>query len=233
MREVEQVIIALIIDLSKGPGEKKYRGPLKELRAATVGSYGLEKFIGSFDTALDFLIDLGIANVHSYPGVEDYVSVDASSTVQSVLLGRIVKEKVAGDADDFSFDPADSELRYPILATYLDVGFSWLHDFALSLKNETPAAEQSYASSTWTGRYVVSEESKVRISELLREMRLGIEKTELSNAERSNALSALSAIEALSNAANPAWALILRILQSPALANVAALAALAISLIKA
>jgi hypothetical protein len=63
-------------------------------------------------------------------------------------------------------------------------------------------------------------------------MRKQIESMELTNSERSNALAALQAVQALSDAADPAWALIVSILKSPILANVTALVALAVSIIK-
>lgn len=230
MTEVEELLAALMLDLAADAESSKFKGAVSELRERTEGRYGLGRFSGGFEGALDFLADRGIAKIHSYPGVEDYVSIDMSETGQ-LLFYMLAREET--ETVGFSMTPQNP--LYRIINSYADVGSTWLHDYALAMRNtaDDPTVNTAARSESWTGRYTVSEPDKVRIREALIEMRRTIESLPLTNSERSNAIAALDAIESLAEAADPAWALILKILRSPVLGNVTALVALVVSVITA
>ncbi|MEA3018212.1 MAG: hypothetical protein QOI38_2934 [Sphingomonadales bacterium] len=228
MTEQEELIAALILDTAAELESQRFKGSLSLLRERTEGAYSLDKFRGAFEGAVSFLEDRGIAKLHSYPGVEDYISIDMAQTGR-MILHLIAQEEP--DGSGFSFRTKNP--RYRIINSYLDVGSSWLHDYALTMRDDPKGAppESIIRSESWTGRYTVSESNKVRVCQILAEMRREIEALQLSNSERANALAAVSAIETLAEAPDPAWALILRILRSPILGNVTALAALVVSII--
>lgn len=229
MTEVEQVLVALILEAAEDLESKKYRNPLSHLREDTEGRYALQRHYGAFESAIQFLEDRRLATIHSYPGVEDYISIDLSSTTSRVLMGSMLKESTERST---GFEFSSAAPRHPILASYLDLGASWLHDVALTFRDGGGTPDAAIRSEAWTGRYSVSDADRARLSELVVQMRQQIETSVVTNAEKSNALAALNALETLSEAPDPPWSIIVRILSSPILANVAALAALAISIIK-
>ena len=223
------MLAALMVDLAANLDGRKFKGSVSLVRERTEGAYDLSRFVGAFEEALSFLEEHGIARTHSYPKVEEYISIDMSTAGHAMFHMLARTDSTNGR---FSLNPA--EPSYRILNSYDDVGSSWLHDYALSLKDSAPGPSSSgdVHSSSWTGRYVLSEDDKIRVIDALLEMRRRIDELPLTNSERSNALAAVAAAHNLSEAADPAWELVLRILRSPVLANVTALVALAVSIIQ-
>ncbi|MGQ3230737.1 MAG: hypothetical protein ACT6R2_17815, partial [Blastomonas fulva] len=87
-------------------------------------------------------------------------------------------------------------------------------------------------SSIWTGRYHVSEENIAKVQHAVRLIDQSIDKSDLSNLEKSNSKALIGAIDKLMEAPDPEWGLILKILSSPILANFAAIAALIVAVVK-
>jgi hypothetical protein len=227
--DAEQLLAALIIDEAAQQEDKSYRGPVADLQQRTVGTFSLDAFSGAFQAALDFLEACGIAKIHRYRGVDDYVSINGGDQLDLSL--RLLRNESDENVFTFEGDP-----KYKVLDSYLDLGSGWLHDVARALKNDTGDTPQDSSgairSDLWTGRYSVPEPKRVEIRVTLKRMREEIEASSFSNVEKANALAAISAIEALEEAPDPAWAIIVRLLQSPVLANLTALAALIVSIIK-
>ena len=220
MTEIEQVIASLILDLAENSSEKKLKTTATSIREQTVGVYRLDGFPGAFEAALDFLIEQKCAKLHQYSGVEDYVSVALPSGIDGTFFHLKVEGGLKKD-DSFLFENEKSE--YPIIASYLDVGSGFIHDLALSFRDNNSSEKKDLVDSgAWTGRYVVSAEIRSEISN-----------KKMTNAERSNALAGINAIDKLLEAEDPPWSIIIKILQSPLFANLTALAALAVSIIKA
>jgi hypothetical protein len=115
--------------------------------------------------------------------------------------------------------PADIPLRK---------GWKWM-SFNNDKKPATPSAVDS---ATWTGRYSVSKEGADHIRLIIRQIDEKIDSSDLPNSDKTNAKALLEASEKLIDAPDPQWGLIVQILSSPILANFAALAAIAISIIK-
>ena len=84
----------------------------------------------------------------------------------------------------------------------------------------------------WTGRYSVSSEGQQEIVKIFRKIEMEIDNSALTNSDKSNAKALVEAADKLIAAPDPQWTILLQILSSPMLANFAALAALAIAIIK-
>ena len=231
MTEIEQVIASLILDLAENSSEKKLKTTATSIREQTVGVYRLDGFPGAFEAALDFLIEQKCAKLHQYSGVEDYVSVALPSGIDGTFFHLKVEGGLKKD-DSFLFENEKSE--YPIIASYLDVGSGFIHDLALSFRDNNSSEKKDLVDSgAWTGRYVVSAVERDKIDRIIQEIRSEISNKKMTNAERSNALAGINAIDKLLEAEDPPWSIIIKILQSPLFANLTALAALAVSIIKA
>ena len=224
MTEAEELMAALIICEAEQQQSAHFRGPLSRLQTEVEESFQLQRF-AAFQGGLGFLVDNGLAKIHQHRGVEDYVSVDASPRAARAFLEGDVREK--------SSDP-DPAHRLPILGSYFDLGKNWLYEFARAYteRDDTEASAQVIHSAAWTGNVVVSDEDRLKIRELFSRMHSQIDNSSLTNAEKANALAVLEALEALEGAADPPWVLILQILKSPVLANVAAIAALIVAIVK-
>jgi hypothetical protein len=227
VNDVEQAIVALVIDDVRSFGSKKFSGTISELRDAAVGDYEIDHVPNAFENAFNFLVERGLAKIHHHPPLQDYISIDQSSAQSVVLFDMIAGETI----EQFSFGNSGTPV-HKVLASYLELGSDWLHELAAALGANEPTPDQIIHSASWTGHYSVSGADQLKIEKIFVEMRAEIGRLEMSNAERSNALAALSAAEALMSAADPAWSLIMKILGSPVLGNVAAMAAVIITLIK-
>ena len=226
MNDLEQVIAALLLERANHSEDKTFRGPYS-LVLEIVKTYRLDPFEDAIENAVKFLESQGVARIHRYDGVEDYIVIEGNDLAfragMQISLGRRL--------------PFDGETagQHRIISTYYDVGGSWLHDYAMAVAkrlSEPEQADEVIHSSAWTGGYEVSAEHRARLIEVIEEMRVEVQQLDLSNADRSNALAAIDAIAALADAPDAGWQIILRILHSPILANVTALAALAVSIIK-
>ena len=229
MTEAEQAIVALmLLEAEKSKGQK-YQGSIPSLRQLTTVQFGLDKFPGAFENAIEYLIERNFLKLHRFQGVDDYASIDVSGPTSGFLKSLLPQYEK--NTDSFSFD--EKNPQFPIIATYLDVGGSWLIEFARALGQNDEVTTSVVNSAAWTGLYVVSVENTVKIQLLISEMKAEIETLDLDNSAKSNALAAIKALEALTEAPDPPWALIIRILQSPILANITAIAALIVTMIKA
>jgi hypothetical protein len=226
--DVEQALVALILHIADQSSEKAYKGPIKNLRERTENAYNLQKYHGAFESALEYLVDSGFAKIHKHVGVYDYVAVVAGGPVNDMLRSGLAKYEF--DSKDFLFE--EKNPGYPVIASYLELGGAWIEDFAKSLSAQNQAPERYIDSSSWTGNFVVSPEIQAKIGTMVVQMRDEISNLELPNSQKSNALAAVDAIAILADAPDPPWALIMKILQSPVLANLTAIAALIITMIK-
>ena len=86
--------------------------------------------------------------------------------------------------------------------------------------------------SRWTGQFNVSEAQRSKLIVVLVNTKSQIDVSHLTNSQKANAHALIDAAKSLSEAPDPPWSLVLRILSSPVLANVAALVAIAVALIK-
>lgn len=226
MNEAEQILAALMYNVAAEAGDHHFRGPISTLRQLTEESYGLERFADAFDNALRFWQEREVAYIHSYVGVEPYVSLDGKHTVTESVF-----HMQKGNGPFASGEPPE----HPILVSYFDVGSSWLHDVAIAFRDRDQAASperKTYDSSSWTGRYQPTSGQIKEIRDLMVRVRAEVENANLTNAQRSNALALLNSTETLMDAPDPEWSLILSILSSPILANITSLAALVVALIK-
>lgn len=87
-------------------------------------------------------------------------------------------------------------------------------------------------SSIWTGRYEVSHDDIIKVQHAIELIDQSIDKSDLSNTQKSNAKALIGAIHKLIESPDPEWGLILTILSSPILANFAAIAALIVTIVK-
>ncbi len=218
----------MLLEAEKSKGQK-YQGSISSLRQLTSVQFGLDKFSGAFENALEYLIDQSFLKLHRFQGVDDYVSIDVSGSASRFLKSLLPQYEK--NADDFSFE--EKNPQFPIIATYLDVGSPWILEFARALGQNDDVRTSAVNSAAWTGLYVVSVENTIKIQLLISEMKAEIETLDLDNSAKSNALAAIKALEALTEAPDPPWALIIKILQSPILANITAIAALIVTMVKA
>jgi hypothetical protein len=128
--------------------------------------------------------------------------------------------------DDFSLDINEIEQFLSPSNSNSD-SESAAYELALSLEEDS-----SINSSNWTGTYSVSREGQQEIIGIFRKIEMEIDNSALSNSDKSNAKALVEAADKLIAAPDPQWDILLKILSSPILANFAALAALAISIIK-
>lgn len=87
-------------------------------------------------------------------------------------------------------------------------------------------------SSAWTGRFNLSENQKIEIRRILRDMRAVIESAKLSNARTANAMALIESAEKLVETPDPLWPEIMRLLRSPTLAGIAGIASLLIAIVQ-
>ncbi len=217
----------MLLEAEKSKGQK-YQGSIPSLRQLTTVQFGLDQFPGAFENALEYLIEKNFLKLHRFQGVDDYVSIDLSGSASRFLKNLLPQYEK--NTDSFSFE--EKNPRFPIIATYLDVGGPWLIEFARALGQNDDMKAGAVNSAAWTGLYVVSVESTAKIQLLISEMKAEIETLDLDNSAKSNALAAIKALEALTEAPDPPWALIIKILQSPILANITAIAALIVTMVK-
>lgn len=87
-------------------------------------------------------------------------------------------------------------------------------------------------STAWTGRFDLSENQKVEIRRILKEIKISIELAKLSNARTANAMALIESAEKLIETPDPLWPEIMRLLRSPTLAGITGIASLLIALVQ-
>ncbi|WP_189338361.1 hypothetical protein [Sphingobium sp. SCG-1] len=87
-------------------------------------------------------------------------------------------------------------------------------------------------SAQWTGRHKVSEAQRIAISALLLDLRREIESSKLSNTKKANALALVDAAQTLVDAPDPPWPEVMRLLRSPSLGNILAVAGFIFSIVQ-
>ena len=226
MNDVEQIIAALIYKEATSRNGSKFRGSVAQLHEATIVRYRLNSFENEFLFALKFWESKDVARFHRYEGVKDHVIIDGSNKMIEAVFDVNRQSKAMG---------VKTEDPYPIINSYFDLGDSWLHDMAIALRDrseDAPEKNPTVHSSSWTGRYVVSQEERERVCNLLKDLEASVEESELSNTERANAMALVKAAQALTDAPDPFWSVVLQILSSPVLANFTSIAALIVAIIK-
>ncbi len=227
MTEVEQIIAALILDAADDTIDKKIKSTSSHLQDITIKRYGFEQDNEAYKIALDHLIETKYVTLHTYDGIEDYISVQSALAQNDGMSEFLQKNRLIGGSLT-----KDKTYEFPIIASYLDVGSSFIHDLASSYSSVEPINNKFIDSASWTGDYRVSLENQEKIIEIVRDIRAEIMKIDMNNADKANALAGISAIESLLDAEDPPWSIIINIFQSPLFANLTALAALAVSIIK-
>lgn len=87
-------------------------------------------------------------------------------------------------------------------------------------------------SAAWTGRFDLSENQKSEIRRILREMRVIIETSRLSNARTANAMALIESAEKLVETPDPLWPEIMRLLRSPTLSGITGIAGLLMAFVQ-
>ena len=66
MTEAEQAIVALmLLEAEKSKGQK-YQGSIPSLRQLTTVQFGLDKFPGAFENAIEYLIERNFLKLHRF-----------------------------------------------------------------------------------------------------------------------------------------------------------------------
>jgi hypothetical protein len=199
-----------MLDMADQLEPKKFRGSISFLRDQTTKFGSLDAIPSAFENALDFLVSQKFAKLHKYEGVDDYVSIDLSDTTKRVLL-RILPEF---EKNDLAFSMEEKNPKYPIIASYLDVGSAWLYEYASSLSDET-GRESIIQSTSWTGsvdRYKLDEEQTKKVIAKIAELKKTIEASDLTQTEKSQASAFVVAALALAESPAPAWEIVKELL---------------------
>ena len=231
MRRVDEIVAALVFDEAARRESKTFKGPKSLLKSEALEGWHNEDFFNSFEIAINFWREQNLLRVHSHLGVEEYIFLDGASLAPKVLFTL--------DADQI-LNPDSYQLKYPILSSYFELGSGWLRDIAHAYRRDpdqeapTPLPNQRIRveSKTWTGRSVGEREVR-QIAVLLTKIEVEIDGSSLTNEEKADAKALIEAGRSIIDAPNPQWNLLLQILGSPVLANVASLIALIISIVNA
>ena len=210
MNLAEQTIVSLMLDMADQLEPKKFRGSISFLRDQTTKFGSLDAIPLAFEYALNFLVSKEFAKLHKYQGVEDYVSIDVSDTTKRVLLSLLPEF----EKEDSSFSTEKKNPKYPIIASYLDVGSSWLYEYASSLSDET-VSHTGVQSTSWTGsidRLQLNDGQIEKVTAKIVKLKTTIEASDLTQTEKSQASAYAVAALALAESPDPPWSIVTELL---------------------
>jgi len=197
--------------------------------------------------AIEILRNIGVADVSNdqYAGTFIAIGERSFSSLwrdvkgdEADLARKLAQDEFfAGDDEDMLAYPSLLIMRpYEVLKRYGQFGTPWLNAaldrLRVDVSSETSGDAISISSSDWTGRYEVSDNDKIVVETHLKAIEAEIEVSKLTNSKKAEARADIRAAQNLLESPNPAWAIIVKLLSSPILANVTAIAALAVAVIK-
>ena len=121
-------MVAAILEASKITDRYQYRGSVESLFEQVVTDYPkLIPYRKSFDRALEFLIVKRIAVPHRHSGIQDYVVIDHSHSVEAAFLETPETTEDLSSIFEGLFGPKN--WKYHIVGSYLELGYEWLDDY--------------------------------------------------------------------------------------------------------
>lgn len=239
MPPIEEIYAACMVSYAKSKDGAIFAGPAYLLVKDTYFEFDIPYIEKIFHSACGILEEVGCLKKYSHEGMQAYYRLEPKEFANAMDKSGpfdLRNYKMAKD-----FDSPIPEFKF--LESYADLGGEFLSDALEAYRDSLDQSEEGEPeafssqepeidSSKWTGVYEVSESKFTEIRSLFVEIAKEIEQSQLSNTQRANAKALMAAAENLIDAPDPHWQLILQILSSPVLANISALAAIAISLIK-
>lgn len=246
--EISQYLSAALVDYAKDNG-RNVSGEIGSFRRQVASYFEWEFDQEKFGLAIDILRKFGIASVTTDVFAGGFVAIDFDE-YENFRLGfkseRDKIEELTRNEDYARLKSVKSQSfrvllieEFEIFGRYLLFGRDWLIRAVNAIKERSAGQEisarqeevASHDSELWTGRYAVSEVDRLRVIEYIQKIQRDIDRSDLTNAQKSEALALVKAAESLAESPSPAWEIVERILGSPVLANFTSVVALIVAII--
>jgi hypothetical protein len=246
-----ECVAAFFIDFAeKNSKNGGLRIPFEDLPSIGMREAGIRFDSNIVNDAMLLLIDLGFGEIISVGKSKPYFLIDSNKFARNNPNGWYANSTLTLLDDGLQILRAFRKLGSQWLFENINILFKedilaqrQLQDEMLRImsgQSEHPISHELFSdndeslisSASWTGRYIVSKEGQNEIFSIFRKIEIEIDNSILTNTDKSNAKALVEAANKLISAPDPQWEILLQILSSTILANFAALAALAIAIIK-